>query len=59
MATSFVHFRAADFTRAFPSALDPLPTFIDRRHFLDAWILNLCFLILLDIQTRLLSYTGA
>ena len=59
MATSFVHFRAADFTRAFPSALDQLPTFIDRRHFLDAWILNLCFLILLDIQTRLLSYTGA
>lgn len=59
MATSFIHFRSIDFPRSFPASLDPLPTFIDRRHFLDAWILNLCFMILLDIQSRLLSYTGA
>lgn len=59
MATAFIHFRAVDFPRQFPSDLDPLPEFIDKRHFLDAWILNLCFTILLDIQTRLLAYTGA
>jgi hypothetical protein len=51
----YIHLKQTDYPQTFPSSIDVLPTFHDKRTFVDAWVLNSIYLIILNIEQYLID----
>jgi len=47
---TYYHLQAADYPTVFPSALDAAPVLIQKRTFIDDWIYNRMYSMMLSIQ---------
>ncbi len=52
---TYYHLQEADYPSAFPTSLDPVPVLIDKRTYLDAWIINYLYDRLLAVEQHVIS----
>jgi len=56
MDETYYHLKEADYSTNFPVALDVVPLLIQKRTFLDAWIVNMMFAMVLNIEQYLINH---
>jgi len=56
MDETYYHLKVADYSINFPVALDVVPLLIQKRTFLDAWIVNMMFAMVLNIEQYLINH---
>jgi hypothetical protein len=55
MSDYYSHLKVGDYPQTFPGSVDNFPVFYDKRTFIDAWVLNYVYSILITIEQYLIT----